>query len=67
MQLVVDDQGDWQRSYFDRVIRRMIPERDSMSGSGAVYFDTFLQIFDSLSIPFWVFDGSFWLVNCHLT
>ena len=43
MQLVVDDQGGWQRSYFDRVIRRMIPERDSMewkSGCVLLYFST---------------------------
>ena len=39
-QLVVDDQSEWQRSYFDLVVGRMTPERDSMSRSPVVYFRT---------------------------
>tara|TARA_R110002060_G_scaffold36206_2_gene47165 strand:- start:1334 stop:2014 length:681 start_codon:yes stop_codon:yes gene_type:complete len=27
----VDDQGEWHRSYFDRVVRRMVPERDRLA------------------------------------
>jgi hypothetical protein len=26
-----DDQGEWHRSYFDRVVRHMVPERDRLS------------------------------------
>ncbi|KAK0114148.1 hypothetical protein ONS95_013650 [Cadophora gregata] len=30
-QYKVDDQGEWHRSYFDRVIRRMVPKRDRLA------------------------------------
>ncbi|TAQ83756.1 hypothetical protein B7494_g7916 [Chlorociboria aeruginascens] len=30
-QCEVDDQGEWHRSYFDRVVRRMVPERDRLA------------------------------------
>ncbi|KAG9244994.1 hypothetical protein BJ878DRAFT_420194 [Calycina marina] len=30
-QCEVDDQGEWHRSYFDRVVRHMVPERDRLA------------------------------------
>jgi len=30
-QCEVDDKGEWQRSYFDRVVRHMVPERDRLA------------------------------------
>jgi hypothetical protein len=31
IQCEVDDQGEWHRSYFDHVARRMVPERDRLA------------------------------------
>jgi hypothetical protein len=30
-QCEADDQGEWRRSYFDRVVRHMVPERDRLA------------------------------------
>jgi hypothetical protein len=30
-QCEIDDQGEWHRSYFDRVVRHMVPERDRLA------------------------------------
>jgi len=30
-QCEVDDQGEWHRSYFERVVRHMVPERDRLA------------------------------------